>query len=252
LIESYIHRNDVCFIGIDRPGYGRSSPLRRYKIIDLPALVEELTDFLEIKRFIALGYSGGGPFALACGALIPERISALGVVSGVGPAKIGSEGMHEANRKKFELAQRFPGIARFLLTKAFSSLQQRPENLEGQLSTIWQQMPEVDRETLEDKNYAAGILSVTKDAISQSVAGWVCEEILMTLPWSFELNEVKCKNVFLWHGGMDRNVPLSMGKAVAQHLPQCSAVIYPDEGHLSLLYNHGAEIINKLVQQYTR
>lgn len=250
MISSFIHRKDVYFIGFDRPGYGRSTPKRDFRIVDLPNDVVELADHLQINRFIGLGYSGGGPFALACGAMIPERISALGIVSGVGPAEIGSEGMHESNKRKFNLAQRFPTIARLMLTRGFSNLRRHPEHMERQMSILWQQMPEVDRITLEDKIYVEGILGITRDAICQSVAGWVNEEILMTLPWQFELESVKCSNIFLWHGGLDRNVPISMGKAVAQRLPNCSSKYFDDEGHLSLLYHNGEEIIHHLVQRH--
>lgn len=250
MISSYTNLQDVCFIGFDRPGFGRSTPKSNFRIPDLPNDVLELINHLEIKRFVGLGYSGGGPFALACAAMIPERISTLGIVSGVGPAEIGSAGMHEKNKKKFNLARTFPFIARLMLTLGFSNLQRHPENLERQMSAIWKQMPEVDRVILEDKIYVNGILEITKDAISQSVAGWVNEEILMTLPWQISLENIKHKSIFLWHGGLDKNVPLSMGKAVAQLLPECQSTFCNDEGHLSLFYHHGEKIIRQLVEHH--
>ena len=92
LIADYIGRDDVCFIGMDRPGYGRSSPKRNFRIVDFPGDVVALADQLKIAKFAVLGYSGGGPFALACAAQIPGRLASLAVVSGVGPADIGPPG----------------------------------------------------------------------------------------------------------------------------------------------------------------
>ncbi|HWQ46680.1 MAG TPA: alpha/beta hydrolase [Longilinea sp.] len=247
LMAELLSREDVCFIGFDRPGYGRSSSKKTYHITDIPEDLIELADHLELKKFAILGYSGGGPFALACAHQIPQRLTAVGIVSGVGPVDIGSAGMHENNRKKFNLAQRFPLVAKILLTFAFSSLQRNPSKLERELRKIWAQMPAPDQKTLQDERYAAGILAITKDAITRRVTGWVNEELLMTSAWGFNLKDIDFPAIFLWHGGQDRNVPLVMGKAVADTLKCCRASFLPEEGHLSLLYNHGVEIITTLI-----
>jgi pimeloyl-ACP methyl ester carboxylesterase len=73
----------------------------------------------------------------------------------------------------------------------------------------------------------------------------------MAQPWQFDLREVRCANLFLWHGAQDRNVPLTMGQAVAARLPNCQAVFCEEEGHLSLLYNHGKEIVQTLAAAYS-
>lgn len=247
LIASFIKRDDLCFIGFDRPGFGRSSPKRNYKIIDIPADVAILADHLNLNQFIALGYSGGGPFALACAAQMPERLAAIGIVSGVGPSEIGSEGMHESNKKKFNLAQRMPLVSRFLLSAVFSKMRHHPENFSSDLEKVWLQMPDVDQNVIQDRIFSNGITEVSKDAIQRTVRGWVAEEILMTQPWQFNLTEIKARNMFLWHGELDRNVPISMAKAVAERISACKAKFFPAEGHLSVIYNHGAAIISELV-----
>ena len=252
LIADFLGRQDICLVGFDRPGYGRSSPVRHFGLGDLAPDVAALADTLKIERFIALGYSGGGPFALAAAAAIPERIAVLGIVSGVGPAAIGAQGMHASNRRKFNLAERLPWLARLLLTSAFSGLRADPEKLAAQLRKIWAQMPEPDRKALADARFADGILGVTRDAILQTVNGWVDEELLMASPWPFDLQTVRTPSIFLWHGGQDRNVPLAMGRAVAERLSGCQATYFEDEGHLSLLYNHGAQIVAQLVQAFPR
>jgi pimeloyl-ACP methyl ester carboxylesterase len=248
LVNDFLGRDDLCFIGFDRPGCGRSSPRPGFRLTDLAQDVAALADHLDIRRFIALGYSGGGPFALACARQMPARIAALGIVSGVGPASIGSEGMHESNRRKFDLAQRLPWLARVMLTAAFSGLRRHPQKLSAQLKHIWAQMPEPDCKVLEDSRFADGILAVTRDAIQYSVSGWVNEELLMASPWQFDLQEVCCPNIFLWHGEKDKNVPVEMARAVAERLPNCQAAFLKNEAHLSLLYNHGREIVDVLVQ----
>jgi len=248
LISRFLQRSDLCLIGFDRPGYGRSSPKPRYQITDVAGDVAALLDHLGILRCIGLGFSGGAPFALACTMQIADRIAALGIVSGVGPSEVGSNGMHASNRKKFDLAQRFPWLARVMLTTALSGLRSHPEKLESQLRKIWLQMPEPDREILQDERFAEGIILVTRDAISRSVKGWVNEELLMASDWGFDLGSVACPHIFLWHGLEDRNVPAAMARAVADRLPSCQSTFLEHEGHISLLYDHGSEIIDTLVQ----
>jgi hypothetical protein len=135
-----------------------------------------------------------------------------------------------------------------MLSIAFSHLRSHPEKIESQLRNIWQQMPEPDQDVLQDESFAESIISVTRDAISHSVKGWVNEELLMASSWGFELGSVACPHIFLWHGVEDRNVPLLMAKAVADRLPNCQATFVSHEGHISLLFNHGAEIIDTLVR----
>ncbi|MCX6067192.1 MAG: alpha/beta hydrolase, partial [Chloroflexi bacterium] len=222
---------------------------RNFRIVDFPGDVVALAAQLKLAKFAVLGYSGGGPFALACAAQIPGRLASLAVVSGVGPADIGPQGMHESNRKKFSLAQRLPWLARLMLWLVFSTLRRQPERLARQLKTIWQQMPEPDRQVLEqDQHFADGILAITRDALTSGVSGWVQEEILMTQPWQFEMNDVRVPHVQLWHGGLDRNVPVTMGRAVAGQIPNCRATFLDNEGHISLLYHHGREIVERLIQ----
>lgn len=247
LIASYIQRDDVCFIGFDRPGYGRSTPKRNYRVVDVADDVMALADHLGLGRFTLLAYSGGAPFALAVAAAHPDRVAALGIVSGIGPADVGAEEMHEGNRKKFNLAQRHPKMAKLMLTYAFNRMRRRSDKLPQQLAAIWKQLPDVDQEVLQDETYRQGIIEITRDAIHQTTKGWVEEELLMTLPWGFNLTEIACRNMVLWHGGMDRNVPIGMAQATAGRLPQCRLFCHPDEGHLSLLYHHGAEIVSTLL-----
>src|SRR5207237_4830051 len=69
----------------DRPGVGRSDYLPGRRIVDWPDDVLDLTNALGLERFAVLGSSGGAPYAAVCGALIPERIRALGLLGAKPP-----------------------------------------------------------------------------------------------------------------------------------------------------------------------
>jgi len=67
----------------DRPGYGRSSPQAGRGFSDWAHDVAALADYLGVERFAVMGLSSGGPYAVACAALVPERIISAGVIAGV-------------------------------------------------------------------------------------------------------------------------------------------------------------------------
>ena len=93
-------------IAVDRPGMGLSDPKPDREMLDWPDDVAELADAFKIKRFAGLGMSGGGPYAAACAYKIPERLTATGIVSGMGPA--------DAPGAKDGLSWTWPGKPQFI------------------------------------------------------------------------------------------------------------------------------------------
>jgi len=79
------------WVSYDRPGYGGSTSSAGRDVASEATYVASVADALGIDRFAVMGHSGGGPHALACGALLPERV--LGVVSIAGLAQFGAEGL---------------------------------------------------------------------------------------------------------------------------------------------------------------
>src|SRR5919201_6415858 len=73
-------RHGVRAIIYDRPGYGRSDPQPRRSVADAAADVEAITDDFGFDRFAVVGGSGGAPHALACGALLGDRVIRVGAL----------------------------------------------------------------------------------------------------------------------------------------------------------------------------
>ena len=84
-------RLGIRWVSYDRPGYGGSTSRKDRNVASAAADVSDVADALGIARFAVMGHSGGGPHALACAALLPERV--LGVVSVAGLAPFGAEGL---------------------------------------------------------------------------------------------------------------------------------------------------------------
>ena len=101
----------------DRPGVGRSDPHPERTILDYAADVKALADAMGFERFAVLGYSGGGPYALACGAKLPERVSAVGIMAGVGPLdRPGArEGLTKGDQRLMDLSLKRSFLARLVM-----------------------------------------------------------------------------------------------------------------------------------------
>ncbi|HLH11582.1 MAG TPA: alpha/beta hydrolase [Methylovirgula sp.] len=215
-------------IAIDRPGMGLSTFKPQRRFLDWPADVVELADYLGIGRFSIVAYSGGGPYALACASRLAERIEACGIVSGAGMAgpvlRISSPWLS---------ALLAPLMGMCFRNKAAAS------RSEHKFSRWW---PAVDK-----RADTRGILAASfAEAFRQGAKGPAYEGRLLGGAWDFRPEEVRCLNLHWWHGERDRHVPIRMGRGVAARLSGCTASYYPAEGHISLIANHGEEILKTL------
>ncbi len=240
-------RAGIRLIGVDRPGIGLSDFQPGRRILDWPDDVVALADALEIESFAVQGLSGGGPYAAACAYKIPDRLTACGIVAGLGPLALGTEGLAASARAFFFVAGRLPWLLRPLLWLMMGRFAQDQRKVQELVPKLAQKSAEQDRDALLDpdlkKLLAAGLMG----AFRQGTRGPAQEYELYARPWGFELEEVSFDKVHLWHGERDANVPVSMGRAVAERIPNCQAILYPDEAHLTLVLNHSEQIITALV-----
>ena len=103
----WLGRRRVRFVGVDRPGYGYSDPWPEADLLDCAEDLVRVADDLGLGRFSALGFSGGGPCAIALSVLVPERVGGVAVVSGLGMLERSDayEGMGAEYVVAFEMAR---------------------------------------------------------------------------------------------------------------------------------------------------
>lgn len=223
-------RHGLRLLAPDRPGFGESTFLPGRTIGAWAADVAELADRLELERFAILGVSGGGPYALACAARIPERISRVGLIGAPGPLAGGqfTHGMTTRNRLALELAARSPSLARLLVRLLAWWIRRCPER---QLAHMLATAPPADRRVLADPRYRARVVESTAEALRQGGRGVAWELTLLARPWGFRLQEVSVP-VRIWHGLADNIVPAAAAQHLAAELPSSECRYLPDEGHL--------------------
>lgn len=229
-------RHGLRLLAPDRPGFGASTFLPGRTIGAWAADVAELADQFELERFAIVGVSGGGPYALACAARIPERLSHVGLVGALGPLA-RKQCMHDMvtlNRLALALAARSPFLARLTVQLVAWWVRQHPGH---HLAHMMATAPAADRRVLADPGYRALVTESTAEALRQGGRGAAWELTLLAQPWDFKLQEVLVP-VRIWQGLADNIVPAASAQRLAAALPNSECHYLPDEGHLSLVVQH--------------
>ncbi len=242
LLDPAARKVRVRIVAADRPGFGVSDfqPDRRFG--DWPGDVAELADALGIDRFAIVGVSGGGPYALACARKIPRRLTAVGVVCGLGPVgeSRALRGMLWSRRLVFNLARRAPWLLRLSYAAVFEHLlRRRPTAI---LSMIARTPVLPDRRVLERPETRRALLASIQESVREGSRGILHELSLYTREWDFRPEEIAL-TVDLWHGEADPVVPVAHARALVKQLPRVRPVILPGEGHFSLPMNHMESIL---------
>jgi len=224
----WVRRRRVRFIGVDRPGYGYSDPWPEGSLLDCAGDFVRVADDLGLERFAALGASGGGPYVIALGALAPERVVRIAVVSG---ADLGLDEEETAEELAAELGEE----ARML--------REEPEEW---YAGFVAEVTEVDRRVLERSEVRAITIGMFQEAVRQGAVGWVDDVVRLGRPWPFRLEEVVV-DVRFHHGEDDTNVPPQHAKELAARIPGSRLLMYPGEGHISVFDNHIKGIVENLL-----
>jgi pimeloyl-ACP methyl ester carboxylesterase len=217
------------------------------RILDWPDDVIQLADALGIARFAVQGMSGGGPYASVCAHKIPDRLTACGIISGMGPVVLGTKGMIPISRLIFFAARWFPWLLRPALWASVGRFNRDADKMEVSLEKVMQAIPESDKKLKRDPQIKKTLLAASYESFRQGSKGPAHDGKLYGHPWGFPLEGITLDRVYLWHGEHDVNVPIAMGHGVAKSIPHCQARFYPHDAHLLLNKDHLDEIITAMV-----
>ena len=223
-------------VTMSRPGYGASTP-RPSPGAYADDVVESVAvlDHLGIDRFVTLGWSGGGPRALACAALLPDRCSAAATLAGVAPYDAAGldwfDGMAEENHEEYHAAE--AGAAAyesFVVEHVLPMLATTPDELEEAFGGL---VTPVDAAVLSAE-FADWMSRTFNHAGAQGAIGVRDDGLAAVRPWGFDLFDIRVP-VAVWQGREDAMVPYAHGAWLAAHVPGAEAHLFEDEGHLSLV-----------------
>jgi pimeloyl-ACP methyl ester carboxylesterase len=235
------------FVTYSRPGYAGSDPHPGRSVADAARDVAVILDSLDAEQFVTVGWSGGGPHALACAALLPERCAAAATIAGVAPYPASGidwlAGMGEENVDEFGAALRGEEqLTAYLTEEAVTLSQVTATDLDDALGDL---VSDADRASLTGP-FAEWAADSFRKAVSTGIAGWRDDDQAFVRPWGFDLADINCP-VALWFG-QDRMVPFSHGEWLAAHLLTAQPHLLEGEGHLSVGAAAFGQIMDDLVK----
>ena len=242
-------QRELRLVCASRPGYASSSRLPGRTVAHAARDTADILDLLGVTAFVTAGWSGGGPHALACAALLPERCRGAATLAGVGPyeqhdldylAGMGPENVDEfgaavAGEDTLRAWMRdhgepFRHVTGDAIVAAFAGL-----------------VPQVDKDVLVG-GFAEQMAAVMRRALEHGYDGWIDDDLAFTRPWGFDVADVRVP-VTVWQGDLDLMVPFAHGQWLVRRLPGAQAQMARGHGHLSLVTRYRDEILDDLLRR---
>ncbi|HET7014358.1 MAG TPA: alpha/beta hydrolase [Streptosporangiaceae bacterium] len=224
-------------IGYDRPSYGGSTPMPGRTIADCAPDVKAILNELEISRIAVWGFSGGGPYALATAALLPDAVEAVCLIASLGPFNAPGldflDGMADSYREEVRIFFEDRAAARAKFRTESTEMYDRLSRREGWLK-LWGDRAGTD--PAHGDEIAQYLADVFLDGWTRGDEGWWDDWSAFLSPWGFDLNAVTAP-VSLWHGLADKRCPPGHGRWLAEHLPQVTAHFPADDDHTNIEEN---------------
>lgn len=238
LLERPAAERGLRVISYSRPGYGESTPradgATSATVADDAADTATILDHLGHDEFVTLGWSGGGPRALACAAMLPGRCRAATCGVGIAPkAEFDGDirdGMGRENVEEYTAAFAGREALDAFLTEHSDLYEVTAEQVAASLGDL---APPVDRAALTGE--MAEIMAASfRRAGAQGTVGWRDDDLTHVRPWGFRVGDITVP-VAVWQGREDRMVPFAHAEWLAANVAGAQARFVEGEGHLSLL-----------------
>ncbi|GAA4088613.1 alpha/beta fold hydrolase [Streptomyces sp. NPDC001251] len=230
----YHRRTQV--IAYDRPGYGGSDRLQGRRVADAARDVAAIADRYGFERFAVVGRSGGAPHALACAALLPDRVTRAAALVTLAPPDAEGldwfDGMAASNVAAYETGTADPDelAARFVVRAAH--IRENPVRL---LDELRAELTHADRMVVKDAGVRAMLLRNYREALRTSAYGWIDDALAFCNPWGFDPSSIRGE-VLLWHGEQDVFSPVGHYHWLAERIPGVTAVLEPAAAHFDALH----------------
>ena len=227
MYEDEIDASGIRVVAIDRPGFGGSSPQPGRVLADWPNSVAQVADQLGLESFAVVGASAGGVHAIACAALLADRVTSLGLVcAGTDPSWPGTASRHSDEENSVMATDDEETVIAWFAGRFGADASRYPIGGAG--------LPAPDAAMFDDARYGPGIVSSTKEALRQGVAGLALDKLVRSRPWTFDPGSIDARCEII-HGEQDTVAPVANGEHNATLIPNATLTRLPEHGHLSIL-----------------
>jgi pimeloyl-ACP methyl ester carboxylesterase len=240
----------LALVAYSRAGYAASSRDAGRDVAAVAADISDVLDSLHVDRFATIGWSGGGPHALACAARLPSRCAAALSVAGVAPYLPGefdwTEGMSQENVDEFarsleggEALEESLGFVREFM------LALRPDQLHSARDLLGDLVSDADIQATTVQT-ATFLLANFTHGIAVGTEGWRDDDQAFVRPWGFAVDSIEVPAA-VWFGDQDLMVPARHGEWLGSHVPRARVRRFPDDGHISLMMNRSGELLDEVL-----
>lgn len=235
------------WVSWSRPGYGSSSRHEGRSVASVVDDTHEVLDQLGAERAYVMGWSGGGPHAFACAALMPERVIGASTIASVAPwGAPGLDwlaGMGAENVEEFGAALTGPDALRPWMEANWPIFRAVTGAQVGE--AMGDLVDHVDRAALTG-DFADAVAANFQEGLREGFWGWHDDDLAFTRPWGFGLGAIPVP-VHIWQGAHDRMVPFAHGQWLGANCPGACVHLVPEEGHISLAVNGFGAILDEML-----
>jgi pimeloyl-ACP methyl ester carboxylesterase len=244
LMDAVGKRRGIRVVAPDRPGIGLSEFHPGRTLLDWPAVLSELAAHLGWVNYHVLGVSGGGPYVLACAYAMPERLLSAGVICGAPPLReVGTQDLMWTYRLALWGQRRAPLLLAPGL--AFSGHLMRLPAHSPIMRAYMAGLCERDKQAISNPNLYRILMTSGREGVLSGARRLSADGAIYSSDWGFDLGSI-CDPIRYWHGGRDKNIPVSMVERFVEKLPAATLKILPDDGHYSLPMLCNEEIVAEL------
>jgi pimeloyl-ACP methyl ester carboxylesterase len=227
-----IAASGVRLVTFDRPGLAKSDRLPLHGLAAVAMDVRELSDHLGLERFGIAGYSAGGTFGLAIGALLPDRVSRIATMSTpAGPDVVGGFVASDPGRAFVaELARTDRSGAVDVVAAYFEQYVADPDSFLDPATT-----PPEDMFLLDDVTERAEFIDrCIRQALVHGTAGIGDDTVAHLAPWDCDLADITAPTR-VFHGRQDILVTLADAEYLKDHIPTAALTVWEGAGHVGAL-----------------
>jgi pimeloyl-ACP methyl ester carboxylesterase len=236
-------------IAFTRPGYAGSDRKVGHRIIDANDDLEEILNQLDIENFVSVGWSGGGPYALASGLL--KKSTGVQLIASVSPYDAEDfdwfqdqtpQMVEDAKTSAKSLAD---GIA--LKESYYAELRDMTTEqflVEYEKRSSFKAFEGAYREFSKDLSYSM------RDSLRNGVFGFADDEYAFLSNWGFECKEIEVP-VGIWHGLDDMSVSPHMAKWLNANIMSPTLKLLEGQHHGSIMVENREEILNAAIGALT-
>lgn len=229
--RAYADREGLRIIGVDRPGIGSSTPHVYENVLDWTRDLTLLADTLGVGEMRVIGLSGGGPYALAAGAALPDRVRGVAVIGGVAPS-VGPDAIPGGAIGLAAHLAPLVSVGRVPIGVVLTATVRVVKPLAGRALDLYAVVqPPGDKRLLSRPEFKAMFIDDLLNGSRKQVTAPLSDLLLFTRDWGFRVEDVKVP-VSWFHGDADHIIPFGHGAHMVDLLPQATLTTLEGESHL--------------------